>query len=150
NPATLNTPLPNFPTWVPDWSGSVRSAPLSFLRPRTDYFAGGKTAQEVQTPESSSLNRLRLQGWMIDSIDELAERVESVHPDDVQLEIREVTKLFIDAVPAFWERVQTSSRTKDPYPHTNPPQALREAFWRTLIGDRDETRPAPPSLASSF
>jgi hypothetical protein len=152
NPATLNnnTPLPDFPTWVPDWSGSVRSTPLSFFRPEIDYFAGGKTTQEVQPPESSSPGRLRLQGLMIDTIYELAEPVESVHPDDVQLEIHDVAKLFIDAVPAFWETVQKSGRTKNPYPHTDPPQALREAFWRTLIGDRDETRPAPPSLASGF
>jgi hypothetical protein len=150
NPATLNTPFTDFPTWVPDWSGSVRSASLSFFRPEIDYFAGGKTTQEVQAPESSSPGRLRLQGWMFDSIDELAECVESLHPDDAQLEIRDIASLFIDAVPAFWETVQTSDRTKNPYPHTDPPQALREAFWRTLIGDRDETRPAPPSLASGF
>ncbi|CAI4220150.1 unnamed protein product [Parascedosporium putredinis] len=39
----------------------------------------------------------------------------------------------------------------DPYPFTTPGQTLREAFWRTLVGDADkDSRPAPAYLADVY
>jgi SpoVK/Ycf46/Vps4 family AAA+-type ATPase len=144
------------PTWVPDWSVSIRSAQLSFLRPQIDYFAGGTTAQNVQIPHAPSLlstaaGPLLLQGWITDRIVQVATPLESTEPDDQDVEPADAAKLFIDAVLSFFKTVQASPLTTEPYPHTDPPQSLREAYWRTLVGDRDdESRPASPSLAASF
>lgn len=144
----------SLPTWVPNWSIPTRSAQLSFTRPQIDYHAGGTTAQTVQIPSPSSSSaggRLVLRGWMTDRIVHVAPPVESTGPADQDIPVADAAKLFIDSVLAFTKAVQDSPLTKEPYPHTDPPQSLREAYWRTLVGDRDEeSRPAPPSLAANF
>jgi hypothetical protein len=61
-----------------------------------------------------------------------------------------VGELFTAAEESF-NLLDSLGFEKNIYPHTKPPQSVREAFWRTLIGDRTETeRPAPPSCAISF
>ncbi|KAK0740124.1 hypothetical protein B0T18DRAFT_470654 [Schizothecium vesticola] len=109
--------------------------------------ASGVPEQRELPPPGPSL----LQGGITDRIVQVATPLESTEPDNQDVEPADAAKLFIDAVLSFFKAVQASSLTTELYPHTDPPQSLRETYWRTLVGDRDdESRPASPSPAANF
>lgn len=55
------------------------------------------------------------------------------------------------AVKESWDQLEKSSFVQETYPYTEHSQDLRQAFWRTLIGNKSENgAPAPSSLSESF
>lgn len=126
------------PSWVVDWRRPHFQTPMSReLVPKLEYNAAG--TQPSAITKGGNEREIVVRGQFVDRIALLASKSVtysentqapiSVLPDIMDY-FEEIKKLAQDSVP-------------DPYPHIVS-QPLREALWRTMIGDRTHfERPAP-------
>lgn len=134
------------PSWVPDWSIRQAGSPLSFSDEKMDYKAGG--------PEPVKA-RIEMQSLFLDGI--LFDRIVDLGPiwdvSPLFAGPRQASEYLFDSpelLKVSYELVIWSTWTKEQYPGFED-QRLREAFWRTLIGNRTfKENPAPSSLAQGF
>jgi hypothetical protein len=126
------------PSWIVDWRRPDFQIPMSreFV-PKLEYNAAGTQPSVITRGKNE--REIVVRGQFIDRIALLASKSvtysENTQPPisafpDITDYIEEIKKLAQDSVP-------------DPYPHIVS-QPLREALWRTMIGDRTHfERPAP-------
>ncbi|KUJ23421.1 uncharacterized protein LY89DRAFT_713883 [Mollisia scopiformis] len=136
----------SLPSWVPNWAIIQEGSPLSFCNEKMNYKAGGPGPVQARVERKS----LFVHGILFDDIMELGP-IWNVSPflagewnaSDLILEKPALFKESYDLV--IW-----SPWTKEPYSGV-PNQSLREAFWRTMIGNRSlKENPAPTTLVREF
>jgi len=134
------------PSWVPDWSIRQAGSLLSFSDEKMDYKAGGPEPVKARIEMQS----LFLDGILFDRIVDLGP-IWDVFPFFAGP--RQTSECLFDSselLKASYEKVIRSTWTKEQYPGFED-QRLREAFWRTLIGNRtSKENPAPSNLAKAF
>jgi len=145
------------PTWCPNWSQQPRVSILSYLDPRTqqhNYGAGGNTGTQPESFKRDNFASLLLRGRILDLIVTLGPLIEGsmdYHPENRSWKVMTRLTQFFAPAEESWLHLDSSPLVKDVYPFISPPQPLREAFWRSLIGNRCEKEyPAPASCAVSF
>jgi Heterokaryon incompatibility protein (HET) len=142
-----NLELEQLPSWVPDWTRAPRLMTLAGSSPEIDYKAGAATHPDIHLRDGTSLI---LRGRCIDTIEELGPIFEVAVDETGRWHIADLEKLN-QAQNESYTLATESQRTRDPYVHIKSFQPLREAYWRTLIGDRTLTaRPAPAAFAEGF
>lgn len=154
----------NLPSWVPDWTKKRYTADLSFVNKDTDYNAGGPYAMDLQIKPKSvhkitavnggSLLRevpsLIVNGYSYDVIAELADSWDSYGPLSGSWELTKVLSANINLYFSTYRMVKKSRLVRDPYLHVKN-QSVREAFWRTITGNRTaKINPLPKSMAKKF
>jgi hypothetical protein len=156
------------PSWCPDWSRRPRLGILSYRDSTvflSAYRAGGDDNAKHEIGKGSQSRTLFLMGREVDTISSLgpqlgvqrkerdtekdADENEATETWNISAQknqgtaVRESWKLILDSVE--------SDCVKQPYPYTNPNQRLHDVFWRTLSGDRTQTRrPAPVGCRDEF
>ncbi|KAK6062831.1 adenosine deaminase [Seiridium cupressi] len=130
--------MPDLPSWVPDWTAGLSACPLESRDEATAYKASTKCAKKMHLSPSENENDpdfLVINGIAIDRVVLLCDVSQIPPPEDVtHFPIR-------DALAA----VKAHGPDRDTYRSTR--QTIDEAFWRTLIADRDTLyRPAADDI----
>ncbi|KAF4636845.1 hypothetical protein G7Y89_g1239 [Cudoniella acicularis] len=144
------------PSWCPNWSRQPLVRILSYNDARIVkhyYHAGGSNGRKPECSEGDQF-ALVLQGRILDSIVSLGPPLTALSfsntLSDETWNVNEYIRLF-SAAEESWNHLNSSRFVKQLYPHVKPPQHFREAFWRTLIGNKTDTKSlAPSSCAISF
>jgi Fe-S cluster biosynthesis and repair protein YggX len=149
NPILSPDASETLPSWCPDWTRQPR-VHLGLLSEMALYRAG-RDELAFNFPRISSRGSLILDGQRLDLIAHLGPILMEVEmAKDGSWSINEASDPYI-SITDTWTLLSNSDCIKTPYPYTEPNQPLREAFWRTLIGDLGETtRPAPDSCGECF
>jgi hypothetical protein len=149
------------PSWCPNWSRQPMLRILSIHDPRPadfPYRAGGGMGKQPWCPDSDNFNSLIVRAQILDSIVYLGPPLTGTTDDDPNSgtglsdiqPLSETIRTF-QAAKESWDELEKSNLVQQVYPYTEPPQDLRQAFWRTLIGNKSEAgAPAPSSLSESF
>jgi hypothetical protein len=148
------------PSWCPDWSRRPRLGILSYRDSSvflSAYRAGGGGDPKHKIEDSSRSRTLILTGREVDTISSLGPQlgIQRKEKDTEQEAENEATETWVvsklknqgKAVRKSWKLVLDSVGSdcvKKPYTYTNPNQKLRGVFWRTLSGDRTQTRRLAP------
>jgi hypothetical protein len=135
------------PSWVPNWSIRQTETPFSFMHEEgMNYQAGGLQQVEAKIEGQS----LFITGIPFDAIMELGPVWDL---SQVRTGEFHVSALFDNLPTLFktsYDMIIWSPWRKEPYPGVEN-QRMRDAFWRTMIGNRDfKGNPAPDSLARQF
>ncbi len=156
------------PSWCPDWSRRPRLGILSHRDSTVfhpAYRAGGGDDPKREIGKSSRSRTLVLMGREVDTISSLGPQLgiqrkeRDTEKEADENEAKETWEVLAlknqgEAVRKSWKLILASvdpEFVKQPYTHTNPHQELRDVFWRTLSGDRTQTRrPAPASCRAEF
>lgn len=133
----------NMPSWVVDWTmtrpfyvlqySNVDNSPTAF-----------KASTQIRPHVHHDRDKfsLEMKGVLFDEIDEVGETIRSFdffsHHDD-PADLRDINRMWV----SWFRRAEdiAQRRVPDPY-HTG--QRRLEAFWRTMMGDKDTSRPASP------
>lgn len=142
-----NLALEQLPSWVPDWTRAPRLVTLAHSSPEINYEAGPTTYPDIHLRDGTSLI---LRGRCIDTVEELGPVFDAPVDETGRWHVADLKKVK-QAHNECYTLATQSQRTRDPYAHIESFQPLREAYWRTLIGDRTLTaRPAPAAFAENF
>ncbi|PKS05620.1 hypothetical protein jhhlp_008138 [Lomentospora prolificans] len=146
----------DIPSWAPDLTCRLPAAPLSpYVWPRQafEYKACGDTEPRVGFSDESP-DILRLTAIRVDQIQAIGPALDLATDDEFVRDPND--KLFNANDIIFFNRWHTvtlalvKQHIADPYPY-KPHQSLKEAFWRTLVGDATkDTRPAPSYLGKIY
>lgn len=137
------------PSWVPDWTISREPTTIAhvasdMIDERIQYRCGTQVEPHISLLTESRL--LTLRGQKLEKIKYI-----SITPDDFLPSRKNVPVKELDEFASWLENAQllTEQICRNPYPPTK--QSTKEAFWRTLIGDRTLfARPAPASYSTHF
>jgi hypothetical protein len=149
------------PSWVPDWTQDSLAADLFYTESEKKYTTGGIDPMDVKLKEDGEIigklgisdphPSLLVQGIIFDVIAELAEPLSAFPSEDLsQLGklVRSTAMVFVNTFDTVMK--STFLVSQEDYPHVKKrPQKLREAFWRTAMGNRtlDKILPDPPMEA---
>ena len=142
------------PSWVPDWTLFPETTALSLRGDfKNRYRAGGtkgtSSVHNLRRDSSGKPVALCLQGILLDVVVELAPPY-VIHLNSSanhEYHVHAVIRSAAETLKESGRLVLTSRYLKNPYPHTEKPTRLGEAFWRLLIGDRTTAEwPAPASV----
>jgi hypothetical protein len=141
--------LTNLPSWVPDWSTRLAARQLSFMHDDLDYRAGGtgKIQAEIRT-ETLHIG----DGYLIDTIAELGSVLKYYTILDVALTEPEMDE-WMDVIRSSVSLILRPQLTERHYLGKEENGTLREAVWRTAVGNRvfkPNGNPAPSQLSYGF
>jgi hypothetical protein len=130
------------PSWVVDWTMTRPSSIVSYSNldnSPTAYKAATQMPPHVHyDPDKFSLE---MKGLYFDEIDELGEAIHffDLYKNESLADLQVINRMWV----SWFRRAEDISqrRVPDPY-HTGQPRL--EAFWRTMICDKDTSRPASP------
>jgi hypothetical protein len=136
----------DIPSWVVDWTMARPPHFLSFSNlgnSESAYKAAVQDARQVR--QGRSEKSIVLEGIHWDDIDELGDSRDIDIHDNSPVDVRDSKRMWL----SWFRRAEDLSHRKAPDPyHTGQP--LSEAFWRTMIGDNGEGRPANPDYYLNF
>lgn len=142
--------LEGLPSWVGDWS-QRRMLPLSDPEEIVPYAAGGAGRVSDRCPRRIGLS-LFIPGHTFDEVVILGPVLklpaDAVKPGKGP----EGLRLLCTQLLRSWLLVSltVSGRFGGEYPFSTPPVSAYDAFWRVMVGDRDENRqPAPQAVGNA-
>ncbi|KAK4163290.1 heterokaryon incompatibility protein-domain-containing protein [Cladorrhinum sp. PSN259] len=140
--------LPQLPSWVPDWTSlSVKDKwRMNFTQAShsSRYSASSSVPLSHYFP---SLEVLSIKGHLFDTILHLSPvHTYAAHHKSEFAPTQQEKAAVIR--PHLISRRMASQHIADPYPATGQPRD--EAFWRTLIGDTESSRPANAEFGKYF
>jgi len=138
--------LPQFPSWVVDWTRS--RMPISLAHSYTNEAAqySAATAKPQQIIQDGSVLTLKMKAIVIDAIEKMGPTDDFYDLEQERYNLKESWVLLLKWLDAIQQFVQTS--VSDPYRNG---QGRMEALSRLMIGDRTSSaRPAPPEYITSF
>lgn len=139
----------DIPSWVVDWTMTRPAYIISysnFVDSPTSYKAAKRIPPCVVHNEAES--PLIVKGLPFDEIDELGDPINFLDHymhNETPVDLREINKMWV----SWFRRAEDLTTRKAPNPyHTGQPRL--EAFWRTMIGDKDTSRPANPEYYYNY
>lgn len=140
---------PNLPSWAVDWTVIRAGLPLnSNFAPKTMRYSAA-TQKNLKLAKGPSQREITLKGQLLDTIC-------AILPIQDLSVSGAMTAPSMDSLPAtvrsyLDDAIQLATLySMDPYPFL-PPQRLKDAVWRTLIGDKSRhARPAPAFYENSM
>jgi Heterokaryon incompatibility protein (HET) len=135
------------PSWVPNWTISREPTTLAhaandMIEERIQYRSATQIEPQISLWTEARL--LTLRGQKLDKI-----KFISIIPIDFLPSRRNIPVKAIDDFTSWFEGAQLLAERFCRNFYTPTKQPVKEAFWRTLIGDRTlSARPAPPSYSA--